>query len=188
MTSAANRILILFAHPALNKSRVNRRMAAAAREVSGVTFHDLYELYPDLDIDIAREQRLLVDHDIVLLQHPFYWYSVPAILKEWQDLVLEYGFAYGEGGTKLHGKAWVHAMTTGGSSQAYTREGHNRFSIRELLAPLDQTAHLCGMRFLEPFTVHGTHVLDPKTEIPRAAADYAKFVERLRDTPLEKLR
>jgi glutathione-regulated potassium-efflux system ancillary protein KefG len=188
MPSQANRVLILFAHPALNKSRVNRRMASAVRELSGITFRDLYELYPDLDIDIGREQRLLVEHDVIVLQHPFYWYSVPTVLKEWCDLVLEYGFAYGQGGTKLQGKAWVHAMTTGGSAQAYTREGHNRFTIRELLAPLDQTAHLCGMRFLAPFTVHGTHVLDPRTEIPRAAAEYAKFVERLRDTPLGALK
>jgi glutathione-regulated potassium-efflux system ancillary protein KefG len=36
--------------------------------------------------------------------HLLYWYSTPAILKEWQDLVLEHVFAYGHEGTKLHGK------------------------------------------------------------------------------------
>jgi len=65
-------ILVLFAHPAIQKSRVNRRLAAAARGVEGVTVHDLYETYPDFDIDVPREQSLLVLHDIVVLQHPFY--------------------------------------------------------------------------------------------------------------------
>ena len=37
------RILILFAHPVLERSRVNRRLLAVAREISGVTIHDLYD-------------------------------------------------------------------------------------------------------------------------------------------------
>jgi len=41
---------------------------------------------------------------MIVFHHPFYWYSSPAILKEWQDLVLEYGFAYGHEGTALRGK------------------------------------------------------------------------------------
>jgi glutathione-regulated potassium-efflux system ancillary protein KefG len=106
---------------------------------------------------------------------------VPAILKEWCDLVLEYGFAYGEGGTSLEGKSWLHALTTGGPADAYHAEGYNRFTIRQLLSPFDQTAHLCGMHFLPPFTVHGTLQLDPHTEIPAVAAEYRRRVETLRD-------
>ena len=79
------KVLILFAHPALEKSRVNRRLIEAVKTLDGVTFHDLYQLYPDLDIDVAREQALLTEHDVVVMQHPLYWYSTPAMLKEWQD-------------------------------------------------------------------------------------------------------
>lgn len=147
-------VLLQFAHPAFHKSKVNRALAEAARDLPGVTFRDLYEEYPDFDIDVSREQELLLGHDIILFQHPFYWYSVPALLKEWQDLVLEYGFAYGEGGTRLVGKVWAQALTLGGAEHAYTRSGHNRFTVNELLAPIDQTAHLCGMRFAEPFLVY----------------------------------
>ena len=52
-------------------------------------------------IDVHAEQKLLLDHDIIIWQHPFYWYSAPAIIKEWMDLVLEHGFAYGENGRSL---------------------------------------------------------------------------------------
>ena len=63
--------------------------------MEGVRLHDLYEAYPDFLIDVEAEQALLLEHDVIVFQHPVYWYSSPAILKEWQDLVLEHGFAYG---------------------------------------------------------------------------------------------
>jgi glutathione-regulated potassium-efflux system ancillary protein KefG len=178
-----NRVLILFAHPAIQKSRVNRRLASAVQELPNVTFHDLYEEYPDLEIDVPREQKLLREHDVLVFQHPFYWYSTPAIMKEWCDLVLEYGFAYGEGGTALEGKTWVHALTTGGMSEAYAPDGINRYTIAQFLTPLEQTANLCGIHFLPPFVVHATHRLDSDRAILRHAMDYRQFVEKLRDTP-----
>jgi len=92
------KILILFAHPAMQKSRVNKRLIEPLSNVEGVTFHDLYDSYPDLYIDVEREKSLLLENDIIIFHHPFYWYSSPAIIKEWQDLVLEFGFAYGPGG------------------------------------------------------------------------------------------
>jgi len=102
----AFRVLILFAHPALEKSRVNRRLIAAVQDLENVTINDLYEQYPDFYIRVKREQELLLSHDVIVFQHPFYWYSCPALVKQWEDLVLQYGFAYGKEGTKLEGK-WV---------------------------------------------------------------------------------
>jgi Flavodoxin-like fold len=66
--------------------------------------------YPDFHINVAREQELLTLHDVIVFQHPLYWYSYPAILKEWQDLVLESGFAFGHMGTRLAGKLLLHAI------------------------------------------------------------------------------
>jgi glutathione-regulated potassium-efflux system ancillary protein KefG len=177
---SSRRVLILFAHPALQKSRINRHLAEAVKGLEGVTFHDLYEEYPDLFIDADREQALLREHDAIVLQHPFYWYSCPAILKEWQDIVLEYGFAYGEGGDALKGKRWLTAITTGGPQDAYQPAGFNRFTIRHLLTPFEQTAHLCGMTFEEPFVIHGVHRMNQQ-EINAHAAAYRQTIEKLRD-------
>lgn len=179
------RILVLFAHPVLERSRVNRRLIHEARAIEGVTVHDLYEAYPTMDIDAKREQRLLLGHDVIVFQHPFYWYSCPAILKEWQDLVLEHGWAYGHNGTQLRGKLTLNAITTGGPETAYHKNGYNRFTVRELLAPWDQTAHLCGMRYLAPFAIHAALRVTCDVDVAEARARYRALLEGLRDDRLD---
>jgi glutathione-regulated potassium-efflux system ancillary protein KefG len=174
-----NRILVLFAHPAFHKSRVNKVLAEAIEAMEGVTFHDLYEAYPDLGIDVAREQELLVSHDVIVFQHPFFWYSTPAILKEWQDLVLQHDWAYGRRGTALRGKTLFSVITTGGREEAYCSQGHNRFTMRELLAPIEQTARLCGMDFLAPFVAHGTLRMSPE-EMSVHARDLVLLLDAIR--------
>lgn len=173
-----NKILVLFAHPALEKSRVHRRMVARAKNIESITFHDLYEAYPDMDIDVEAEQKKLTEHDLVILQHPFYWYSAPAIIKQWLDLVLEHGWAYGTGGTALKGKRMLSAISCGGSREVYQPEGRNRYKITELLAPFSQTAFLCGMDYLPPFVIHGTHRLT-ETDIKLHALQYEELLVAL---------
>lgn len=179
------RILVLLAHPALERSRVVRRLAQAAAQVQGVTVHDLYERYPTLDIDVAKEQHLLLEHDAILFLHPFYWYSTPAILKEWQDLVLEHGWAYGHEGRRLAGKLTCNIISTGGAATAYTERGANRFTMRQLLAPWDQTAHLCRMHFLAPFVVHGALKLESDEDLAPYQAELRRFLVALRDDRLD---
>ena len=113
-----------------------------------------------------------------------FWYSGPSIVKQWLDLVLEFGFAYGTGGTRLHGKSLLHAITTGGAVHAYSRSGYNHFTIRELLTPFEQTAQFCGMHYLPPFIVYGTHSLDTEDAIRPYALAYRRTIERLRDGDL----
>jgi glutathione-regulated potassium-efflux system ancillary protein KefG len=183
-----SRVLVIFAHPVLERSRVNRRLLAALADMDGVTVHDLYEEYPTFHIDVAREQALLVEHDVIVFQHPFYWYSVPAILKEWQDLVLEHGWAYGHGGTQLRGKVTFNAITTGGPETSYRHDGYNRFTVRELLAPWEQTAHLCGMRYLAPFVVHAALRVSSDADMAAARDDYRRVIEAARDDRLDLAR
>src|SRR5210317_2302988 len=101
MKNFENNILILFAHPALQNSRVNRHLIKYITDLDGVTFHDLYETYPDFHIDVKREQNLLLENDIIVFHHPLFWFSVPAILREWMDLVLQHMWAYGKTGKAL---------------------------------------------------------------------------------------
>jgi glutathione-regulated potassium-efflux system ancillary protein KefG len=172
------KVLVLFAHPVLEKSRVQKRLIRHLRNMEGVTFRDLYETYPDLDIDVKQEQKLLLEHDVIILQHPFYWYSSPAIIKQWQDLVLEHGWAYGTGGTALAGKKLFNAISCGGPRSVYSPEGRNRFTIRQFLVPFDQTAVLCKMNYLPPFVIHGTHRLTTE-DIELHALQYEQLLTAL---------
>jgi len=177
------KILVLFGHPAFEQSRVHKALCESAMAVEGVQFHDLYEAYPDFDIDVPYEKQLLLEHDIIVLQHPVFWYSAPPIFKQWIDLVLEYGWAYGKNGTALTGKSVLQVISTGGQQQAYMKEGRNRFMIREFLSPFDQTFHLCHMNYLAPFIVHGTHRLSIP-DIERAALHYQALLQSLQDGSL----
>ncbi len=165
------RVLILFAHPSLEKSRVHAKLVKNVPDHPDITFHDLYEAYPDYNIDVDREQQLLIDHDIIVSQHPFFWYSIPPLLKQWIDLVLEHGWAYGSEGKALVGKSALSLISTGGGASAYTENGHNRFTIDQFLAPIEQTWVLCGVKFMPPYTIHGS-LLMTTADIEEAARAY----------------
>ncbi len=172
------KLLVLFAHPALEKSRIHNRMLQHIQHLPQLYFHDLYEAYPDLDIDVEKEKKLLLAHDVIIWQHPFYWYSAPAIIKQWMDLVLEHNWAYGRHGKMLAGKRIFNAISSGGSKDAYCAEGRNRYSIPQLLAPFEQTAQLCGMKYIPPFVVHGTHLL-AEGDIELYAVQYEQLLVAL---------
>ena len=184
MAEYKNRIIILFAHPALQKSRVNRRLIQYVRDIDGVTFHDLYEAYPDFHIHVKREQDLLVEHDIIVLHHPIFWFSTPAIIKEWFDLVLVHGWAFGREGQALRGKKMLSVISTGGRESLYHKQGYHRHTIGEFLYPIEQTAHICKMEYLPPFVVHGTHVLGLE-EISRHGEEYRNIITALRDDEID---
>ena len=160
-------------------------MVRAAAGIDGVTLVDLYAEYPDFRIDVDREQERLLDNDIIVFQHPLNWYSTPAILKEWQDLVLEYGFAYGSGGNKLQGKVFLDALTAGGLEDAYRDKGYNHFTIGQLLQPLEQTANLCGMTWLPPFALFGARLAVEENRVDQHVADWVRTLEALRDGRLD---
>ena len=180
-----NKILVIFAHPALEKSRINVELCRAIKNVDGITFRDLYEIYPDFLIDVKEEQRLLLDHDIIVLQHPFYWYSCPAIIKEWMDLVLQYGFAYGHEGTALAGKHMMSAISVGASEDAYTENGVHYYHVREFLRTFERTAALCGMNYLPPYVVHHTSDLVTVEDISVFSDLYKKVLVSLRDKDID---
>jgi len=173
-----NKILILFAHPRFEKSKTNRALLKNIEQRQGVTLNDLYEQYPDFNIDVGREKELLIAHEIIIWHHPFYMYSAPPLLKQWIDLVLEYGWAHGQDGNFLKNKIIFNTITTGGTREVYVAGGYNRFTIKEFLVPFEQTATLCKMIYLPPFAVQGTHLLTSE-ELNHHVALYSALLDRL---------
>ena len=174
-TEASAEVLVVVAHPALERSRANRVLMRAAQAAPGVSVRDLYELYPDFSIDVTAEQAALRRASAVVLQYPLYWYAPPALLKEWLDLVWLHGFAYGRGGEALKGKRLLIACTTGGGAQAYDPKGMHGHPIELYLKPMHQTAVLCGMGWERPFVLHGAAVKSPAA----LAAEAERYRKRL---------
>jgi len=150
-------ILLLYAHPHPRRSVANRVLLDAVRELDGVTVHALYDRYPDFAIDVPAERERLASARLVIWQAPLYWYSVPALLKLWFEVVLTRGYAYGAGGTALEGKHCLWVATTGAEAEAYTDAGRHAHAFNAFEPHIRQTARYCGMQWLEPMVVHGAH-------------------------------
>lgn len=151
-----SKVLVISGHPDLSHSFTNRVILGELEEaIAGVRVRRLDQRYPDARIDVAAEQQALLEADILVLQFPFYWYSVPALLKKWFDEVLTFNFAYGPEGDKLKGKPLLLSLTVGGPQESYRPLGYNHFTIPELLKPLEQLAYLTCMAYEPPIWSHG---------------------------------
>ena len=170
------KILLLYVHPHPRKSKINKQLLKAVSDLEHVTVRQLYELYPDFQINVESEQQALLEHDLIIFQHPMYWYSAPAILKEWQDTVLEHEFAYGEKGTALTGKHFLSVITAGSEKTSYDPIGRNRYTTEQLLAPFEQTANLCNMLWQAPRILYGSFNIDKDT-LNEQCQSYREFLQ-----------
>jgi putative NADPH-quinone reductase len=175
--------LVVLAHPNLNGSSIaNRIIVDRVRPLPEVTVKNLHQEYPSFIFNVQAEQDALRKAESVVFQFPFYWYSVPGILKEWMDQVLTYGFAYGSTGDKLRGKHFLVSTTVGGPADAYCQGGYNNFTIGELLTPLRQMANLTGMRYHRPLVSHGMiyvpNVYNTREEVEARAREHAERLSR----------
>jgi NAD(P)H dehydrogenase (quinone) len=114
--------------------------------------------------DIVVEQEKLKDCDLLILQFPLWWFSMPAILKGWVDRVLTMGFAYGggkwydEGGLK--GRRAMLSITTGGPQPIYGPQGING-DMEQILFPIQHgILYFCGFEVLPPFLAWSPARLD----------------------------
>jgi glutathione-regulated potassium-efflux system ancillary protein KefF len=150
-------VALIYAHPYAERSLANRELLAALDGLAFVDQRPLYDLYPDFDIDADAERARLEAVDLIVLQHPVFWYSMPALLKQWIDEVFAVGWAFGEGGDKLAGKSLQWVVTTGADFKAYAPDGPHGHAFDVFHAPMRQTARFCGMHWLEPIVVHDAH-------------------------------
>ncbi len=174
-------ILVIAAHPELSESRVTRQLLRrlAALDPTRVAVHDLYARYPDYFIDVAAEQKALVEARLVVWLHPIHWYSMPPMMKLWLDDVFAFGWAYGPGGEALRGRDLWLVASTGGPEEAYRPDGYNRYFFDAFLHPYEQSAALVGMRWLPPLVLHGAHrISDAEVQ-----AHSEVFIERLLQWP-----
>ncbi|MBM4763630.1 NAD(P)H-dependent oxidoreductase [Bacillus sp. B15-48] len=169
------KVLVIVAHPHLETSVVNKTWVKELKKHSEITVSELYKKYPDERIDIEREQRLCEEHDRIVWQFPFYWYSSPPLLKKWIDEVLTRGWAYGSNGTKLHKKELILAVSSGSGKEKYQAGGRNHFSMSELLKPFQATSNLIGTKYLPAFVFNGAYTA-LQEEVQESAREYVNYI------------
>lgn len=176
--------LIILAHPNFDASFANKTIIEQLQKSDlELEIRNICDLYPDYKIDIEAEQEALLRHRTIVFQYPFYWYSMPAILKHWFDEVFQHQFAYGSKGDKLKGKNFVPSFTVGSSQSSYTALGFQHFRVNEFCKQLEQTAYHTQMNYIEPLYFYGTSLAAGNTENEikgRAKVHARRLIEHLR--------
>ncbi len=111
-----------------------------------------------LSADVRAEIDKLERADLVLLQFPMWWFSMPAMLKGWLDRVLVYGGLYTgkmryDKGYFVGRRAMV-SVTTGGPEPTFAHNGRNG-DVDLLLWPINFSLHYMGYTVLPPFVAFG---------------------------------
>ncbi|MGS2761311.1 NAD(P)H-dependent oxidoreductase [Sinomicrobium sp. M5D2P9] len=178
--------LIILGHPTYEKSFANKTIVEELKKSNlEIEIRDIQKLYPDYKIDAEAEQEVLLRHETIVFQYPFYWYNMPAILKHWFDVVFVYRFAFGSKGDKLKGKNFIPSFTVGGAESGYTTFGKHHFRVHEFCKNLEQTAYFAQMNYIDPIYLYKTSLADgyKENEIKANAREHAKVLL----TQLEKL-
>jgi glutathione-regulated potassium-efflux system ancillary protein KefF len=133
-------------------------MLAGVRDLPDLEVRSLYDLYPDFAIDVEAERDALLRADIIVWQAPFYWYGLPSLMHLWVEKVLAHGWAYGAGGTAVHGKTALWVTTTGAPESAYRPGQMHGHPFEAFVPAISQTARFCGMHWAgPPLVLHGSH-------------------------------
>jgi putative NADPH-quinone reductase len=170
------KILVNVIHPNLEESTVNKRLLKTIEPLPNITVNNLYEKYPDFNIDVAKEKALLVEHDVIVFQFPMYWFSSPALLKEWFDVVLEAGFAYG-GNYALKDKTFAVAVSCGAQEKEFSHTGKEKQTVNEFLFPFYGTANYIKMNYAHPFIVYGAEEGLKEEQLHAYMKEYLTYIQ-----------
>lgn len=153
---------ILMFHPDPARSHANAALRAKAATLPDVETFDMAARHPHQAVNVDLDVALLLSAERIVLQFPIQWYSTPPLLKAWQDAVLTRMFYIkpDQEGCQLEGRPILIAATAGNVPEAYRPDGMNLFPLEHLLAPLQATAHRCGLRWSKPFLLYRADKLD----------------------------
>ncbi|WP_219834209.1 NAD(P)H-dependent oxidoreductase [Paenibacillus sp. R14(2021)] len=167
--------LVIVTHPNIETSTWNKAWVEELKKHGDITVHELYKAYPDQNIDVAKEQQLVEAHDRIIFQFPLFWYNTPAFLKKWFDEVLQYGWAFGPEGTKTAGKQFGAAISTYGTAESYTAAGFNRFTLEEILRPIEASVKYISASYLPHFSVSDSSNAS-EDRVKQSAVDYVRHI------------
>lgn len=177
--------LVNVIHPNLESSSiVNKRWVEELRKhPEKFEVRNLYEIYPDGNINIAEEQKLIEAYNKIVFQFPIYWLSSPPLFKKWMDDVLSYGWAYGASSNyKLEGKKIALALTTSADEPTYSDKGAFKYTLKEFTRPIEITFSWIKADYKPFFAFFGApHIAEEAIlqKVEQSAKEYITFAESL---------
>lgn len=163
--------LVVVSHPKINDSQTQQFLLQGAK-LQDVTWHHVEELK---EIDVEKEQALLMENDRIIFQFPLYWYAAPAGLKDWEDQVLTRNFVYGDGDDNLSDKEFGIVVSTGMPLKEFQRGGSENVTIDEIMAPYFAIAQRGKMKILPVFTIAQFQYLNEQKQM-RLLIDYQRYL------------
>lgn len=166
--------LMILAHPKIEESIGNRIISELITKELELEVRHLDILYPNFKIDIKAEQEALLTTDIIIFQYPLFWYSVPAIMKEWIDQVFQYGFAFGHD-SDLNDKSIIASVTVGSPEKFYPQD-----VVEKILFPIKGLANYCNLDYKGEVLSFNINNYSPEAE-EIAKANAEEHAKRLID-------
>lgn len=169
--AAGATVLVLLAHPDIQKSKANAALSQAAAEVEGVQVVNIYEhgVNPDVYREAVKQAHTLV------YEFPFYWMSSPHLLKQWTDEVF---MAFVSEGL-IEGKRLMVVTTTGSEEAAYQHDGRNKYTMEEYLRPFEGQANHAKMLWEKPLVVYGLYSDGAAERLAEGCKTYKARLEQL---------
>lgn len=173
--------LIVVIHPNINESKINKRwVSEVEKNPASYTVHNLYQTYQDGVIDVASEQKLIEQHDKIILQFPLYWFNSPPLLKQWLDEVFTYGWAYGStSGHKLRGRKFALAVSAGIKEEDFSQDGRYQHSLKEILLPFEMTAKYVEADYQPFYAFYGAEYKVSDQQLESSAKGYIDYLQSL---------
>ncbi len=153
------KITVISGHPNMDSSTANKTILNILENENNINITHLMNTYSDYKVDAEKEINNLLESDVIVLQFPFHWYGVPAILKMWIDSITT-PLVYGPNKGGLKGKIFVISTTTGGPEESYSPSGYNKYTMKELLLPLLKLGNSLEMNVLDPIVLHSAMFQD----------------------------
>lgn len=148
-------VLIISGHPNLAQSIANTTIIKELESLlPNAEIRKLDQLHKHYEFDVQNEQQAIEKADLIVWQMPFYWYSMPALMKKWLDDTFTHGFAHGST-AKLAGKKLLISITTGAPENLYQQDGFFKHTIEDYLTGFETTAVLCNLDYQGAIWLNG---------------------------------
>ena len=156
--------LVIVAHPEIDNSTTQQFFKEGLAGFDNYEWHEIKQ-----EFEVAAERLLLIKADRIVFQFPLYWYSAPAILKQWLDEV----FSVNQ--LDLSGKELGLVVSTGSPAKDFQAGGTEKYTMSEVLRPYEMLANRLGMKYLTPVLIHQFAYLK-ETDKQRLLVRYQQYI------------